>query len=169
VCAARFTDVYVAAVMALFLSVLLAVSLTDAHERIIPNSVIYPGMIVFAVGLAIGALLGRDVDLAGSTVGLLLFGGGLFLIAFVVPKGMGMGDVKLAALIGLVVGSRGVGSVVVAVGAGILAGGLGAVVALAAGRSRKSAIPFGPFLAGGAALSVFAGSWIARGYLGLMH
>jgi leader peptidase (prepilin peptidase)/N-methyltransferase len=152
-----------------FLTVLLAVSLTDAHERMIPNAVIYPGLLAFGLAIGAGALLGRDVDVAGAVAGFLVFGGVLFVVALIVPKGMGMGDVKLAALIGLVVGSRGVGSVMVALAAGILAGGIGAVVALLAGRSRTSAIPFGPFLSGGAAVSVFAGPWLAHGYVGLMH
>jgi leader peptidase (prepilin peptidase)/N-methyltransferase len=113
--------------------------------------------------------LGRHLDPVGAGAGFLVFGGVLFVVALIVPRGMGMGDVKLAALIGLVVGSQGVGSALVALAAGILAGGLGAVAALAAGRSRTSAIPFGPFLAGGAAVSVFAGPWLARGYLGLVR
>jgi leader peptidase (prepilin peptidase) / N-methyltransferase len=69
---------------------------------------------------------------------------------------MGMGDVKLAALIGLVLGSLGLGFVGVAAGAAIVLGGLGAIVALAMGKGRKSAIPFGPYLAAGA---VVAGLW----------
>jgi len=167
--AAAFADAYVAALMAGFLALLLAVALTDLHHRMIPNAVIYPGLLLFAGALTVGAVVGRDVDLAGSAAGLLLFGGGLLLVALVAPNGMGMGDVKLAALIGLVLGSRGLPSVIVALGVGILAGGIGASLALAAGRSRKSAIPFGPFLAGGAAAASFAGPWLARMYTGFLR
>jgi leader peptidase (prepilin peptidase)/N-methyltransferase len=76
-----------------------------------------------------------------------------------------MGDVKLAALIGLVLGSLGLRYVGVAAGAAILLGGLGAVVALASGMGRKAAIPFGPYLAGGAVVAAFWGGSIASWYL----
>jgi leader peptidase (prepilin peptidase)/N-methyltransferase len=82
---------------------------------------------------------------------------------------MGMGDVKLAALIGLVLGSQGLALVGVAAGVGVLLGGVGSIVALLAGASRKQAIPFGPFLAAGALVAVFAGSEIASRYLDLMR
>ena len=62
---------------------------------------------------------------------------------------MGMGDVKLAAVIGLVLGSLGLRFVGVAAGAAIVLGGLGGLAALAMGKGRKSAIPFGPYLAAG--------------------
>jgi leader peptidase (prepilin peptidase) / N-methyltransferase len=90
-------------------------------------------------------------------------------VALVVPHGMGMGDVKLAALIGLVLGSLGLAYVAVAAGVGIVVGGLGAIVAMAAFRlGRKQHIPFGPFLAGGAAVAALAGRPIADLYLSLL-
>jgi leader peptidase (prepilin peptidase) / N-methyltransferase len=78
---------------------------------------------------------------------------------------MGMGDVKLAALIGLVLGSIGLGYVGVAAGAAIVLGGLGAVAALAMGKGRKSAIPFGPYLAAGAVVAGLWGDAISSWYL----
>src|SRR6266542_5527626 len=68
-------------------------------------------------------------------------------------------------LIGLVLGSIALSRVGVAAAMAILFGGMGGIVALAMGRDRKSAIPFGPYLAAGAAVAVFAGAWIARAYL----
>jgi leader peptidase (prepilin peptidase)/N-methyltransferase len=80
-----------------------------------------------------------------------------------------MGDVKLAALIGLVLGSLGLSYVAVAAGVGVVAGGLGAVVALAILRmGRKQQIPFGPFLAGGAVVAALAAPEISRLYLSLL-
>jgi leader peptidase (prepilin peptidase)/N-methyltransferase len=76
-----------------------------------------------------------------------------------------MGDVKLTLLIGLVLGSLGLAYVGVAAGAAILLGGLGGIIALLAGRGRKSAIPFGPFLAAGALVATFWGERIASWYL----
>ena len=86
------------------------------------------------------------------------------MVAFV-SRGMGMGDVKLAALIGLVLGSLGLRYVGVAAGAAIVLGGIGAIVALIVGRGRKAAIPFGPYLAAGAIVSAFWGAQIADWYL----
>ncbi len=89
-------------------------------------------------------------------------------MALIAPKGMGMGDVKLAGLIGLVVGSVGLGLVAVAAGTGILLGGVGAIVALAVGATRKTRVPYGPFMAAGALIAVFFGSAIADAYLNLL-
>ena len=72
------------------------------------------------------------------------------VIAFIAPRGLGMGDVKLTALIGLVMGAFGLRYVGVAAGAAILLGGVGGILALIGGKGRKSAIPFGPFLTAGA-------------------
>ena len=71
-------------------------------------------------------------------------------------------------LIGLVLGSIGLELVAVAAGMGILLGGAGAVVALLGGAGRKSAIPFGPFLAAGAVIALFVGHQIADAYLNLL-
>ncbi|HXF71570.1 MAG TPA: prepilin peptidase [Actinomycetota bacterium] len=166
--ATAFREPYVAAVMAAFLAVLLALSLIDLRHRILPNRIVYPSVPAFAILIAAGALAGEGFDLRGALVGFLGYGGGLLLVALVSPRGMGMGDVKLAALIGLVVGSLGASRVLVAAGAGILLGGIAAVAALLAGRGRKEAIPFGPFLAAGAAAAVLLGGPLARLYLRLV-
>jgi leader peptidase (prepilin peptidase)/N-methyltransferase len=160
-----FSDLYVGAVMALFLGVLLALALIDLHERIIPNAVVMPSVLLFGVALVVGAVLGRHLSLVGAAIGMVAFGGGLLGVALVRPGGMGMGDVKLAGLIGMVLGALGLRYVAVAAGLGILAGGVGALAALAAGRSRKGAIPFGPFLVAGAMAAAFWGNHIAEAYL----
>ena len=98
----------------------------------------------------------------------LAYGVGLLIVALIAPKGMGMGDVKLAGLIGLVLGSIGLGLVAVAAGAGILFGGVGAIVALLLGATRKTRVPYGPFMAAGALLAVFVGSSISDAYLSLL-
>jgi leader peptidase (prepilin peptidase)/N-methyltransferase len=80
-----------------------------------------------------------------------------------------MGDVKLAALIGLVLGALGLAYVAVAAGVGIVLGGVGALAALAVmGDGRREHIPFGPFLAGGAAVAALVGPAIAGAYLSLL-
>ena len=162
-------DVAVAAVVAPFLGLMLAVAVVDAGHRIIPNAIVYPSLIAFPVAILGLWLAGREVDPVAGAIGFLAYGGGLLLIALIRPGGMGMGDVKLAALIGVVLGAvGGLGTVGVAAAVAILSGGLGGVVALVAGRSRKSALPFGPFLAAGAVLAVLWGTRIANAYLDLL-
>jgi len=114
--------------------------------------------------LVVARLAGAPVDLVRMIAGFALFGGALFVVALV-SRGMGMGDVKLASLIGLVLGSLGLRYVGVAAGAAIALGGVGAIVALLMGRGRKAAIPFGPYLAAGAIVAAFWGSQIADWYL----
>jgi leader peptidase (prepilin peptidase)/N-methyltransferase len=167
--AAVHRDLFVAAVVAPFLALMLAVGLIDARWRIIPNRIVYPALLVALGGLIVGHLAGAPVDAVRGLIGLGLYAGPLFLVALIVPHGMGMGDVKLAALIGLVLGSLGLAYVAVAAGVGIVVGGLGAIVAMAVFRlGRKHHIPFGPFLAGGAAVAALAGRPIADLYLTLL-
>jgi leader peptidase (prepilin peptidase)/N-methyltransferase len=151
-----------------FLGVVVAVAAIDARHRIIPNRVTYPALVVASAVIVAAALAGGRVSVTGAALGVLAFGGGLFLVALIAPHGMGMGDVKLAALIGLVLGSLGLRYVAVAAIAGVLAGGLGGVGALLLGRSRKEAIPFGPYLAGGAVLATFAAPQVSAWYAGLL-
>jgi leader peptidase (prepilin peptidase)/N-methyltransferase len=160
----RYEDPWVAFAVAALLALMPAISAIDIVHRIIPNAIMYPCLVAFPVYLVIANLVGAPVDLASMGIGFAAFGGGLFIVALV-SGGMGMGDVKLAALIGLVLGSLGLRFVGVAAGAAILLGGLGAIVALVAGRGRKSAIPFGPYLAGGAVIAAFWGERLAGWYL----
>ncbi len=148
-----------------FCAVMLAVAAIDLELKIIPNAITYPAVPAFAVVVFLGALLGQDLDPARALLGALAYGGVFFLIALIAPRGLGMGDVKLTLLIGLVLGSLGLAYVGVAAGAAILLGGLGGIIALLAGRGRKSAIPFGPFLAAGALVATFWGERIAAWYL----
>src|SRR5438132_1403933 len=143
------------------LAVLLALAVIDARHRVLPNRILYPSVVAFALVIVAGDLAGRGVDLKTAWIGFAAFGGGLLLVALLAPRGMGMGDVKLAFLIGLVLGSLALPLVAVAAGVAILAGGLGAIAALAAGRGRKSAIPFGPYLALGGTVAAFAGPQIS--------
>jgi leader peptidase (prepilin peptidase)/N-methyltransferase len=163
--ALEFGSIWAAAMMALFLALMVGLSLIDLRHRIIPNRLVYPALLAFGAYIAMVALAGGGLDLARAAIGMLAYGGFLLLVAIVSPRGMGMGDVKLAAVIGLVLGSLGLRYVAVAAGAGILMGGVGAIVALAAGASRKQAIPFGPFLAAGALVAAFLAPQISSIYL----
>jgi leader peptidase (prepilin peptidase)/N-methyltransferase len=164
--ALTFDRLYVAITMALFLGLLLVLAMIDIRHRIIPNRIVYPSLGIFGGLVLAGSLADQGMDLASAGWGFLAYGGGLLLVAMISPRGMGMGDVKLGALIGLLLGSLGLRYVAVAAAAGVAIGGLGAIAALAMGAGRKQAIPFGPYLAAGAVVAAFWGSQIADAYLG---
>ena len=169
VAGALVEPIYAAGVVAVFLGLLLAIALIDVRTRTIPNRITYVAVPLFLGAIGAGHLLDEGTDLLRGLAGLALYAIPLFLIALAVPGGMGMGDVKLAALIGLVAGSLGLERVAVSAGAGVLLGGLGAVVAIVVfGYGRRQHLPFGPFLAAGAAVGVLAGHEIASAYLSLL-
>ena len=143
--------------VAALLSMMPAISLIDIRNHIIPNKLMYPSLIGFPVFLVVARLFGAPVDLPRAAIGFLAYGGGLFVIALI-SRGMGMGDVKLAALIGVVLGSLGLGYVgVAAAGRDRVRRAWGRSGPSLIGRGRKSAIPFGPYLALGAVVAAFWG------------
>jgi leader peptidase (prepilin peptidase) / N-methyltransferase len=160
-----YPDIYVVVTLCAFCAVMLAVGFIDLEHRIIPNKITYPAFPAFALAIVIGWAIGQELDPVRALIGALAYGGVFFVIAFIAPRGLGMGDVKLTGLIGLVMGAFGLRYVGVAGGAAILLGGVGGILALVAGRGRKSAIPFGPFLTAGALIAVFWGARIADWYL----
>jgi leader peptidase (prepilin peptidase)/N-methyltransferase len=159
-----YESLWVAGAIAFLLVLMPAIAAIDIEHRIIPNRLMYPALLAFPIYLTIADLFGAPVDIVRMVAGFALYGGALFAVA-IVSRGMGMGDVKLAALIGLVFGSIGLRYVGVAAGAAIVLGGIGAIAALLLGRGRKAAIPFGPYLAAGAIVSAFWGGSIADWYL----
>jgi leader peptidase (prepilin peptidase)/N-methyltransferase len=141
-------------------AVLVPVTLIDLDHRIIPNRIMLPAAVV---GLAIG-LITRPAAVPEQLIAGAAAGGFLLLFALAYPRGMGMGDVKLAAVLGLFLGR----SVAVAVFGGTLLGALiGAAIMARVGvqQGRKTAVPFGPFLAIGGLLALFAGPAIVHWYL----
>jgi leader peptidase (prepilin peptidase) / N-methyltransferase len=163
---ARYDRPWVGAMVALLLAPMPAIAIIDLRHKIIPNRLTYPALIGFPVYLVIARLADGGVDPLRATIGALAYGGGLFIVALV-SGGMGMGDVKLAAAIGLVLGAISLGAVGVAAGAAIVVGGAAAIVAIAGGAARKAMIPFGPAIAVGAVVAAFWGPQIASAYLRL--
>ena len=163
--AIRYPSPWQAVLVAGLLALMPGIALIDLRHRIIPNRLTYPSLVLFSMVVVLARLIGEAADPVRAGIGLLLYGGILFIVA-VVSRGMGMGDVKLAALIGLVLGSLGLRFVGVAAGAAIAFGGLGGLVALGMGKGRKSAIPFGPYLAAGAVVAGLWGEQIASWYIG---
>src|SRR5437588_876769 len=145
-----------AAVAAFFCAVLVAVTATDLTHRIIPNRIVLPATVVV---LAAQTALEPRPEWALAALGASLF---LFVAAVAYPAGMGMGDVKLALLMGAALGR----TVSVAMMVGMLAALVPSLYLLArhGGAARKMAIPFGPFLALGSVVALFAGGPLLHAY-----
>jgi leader peptidase (prepilin peptidase) / N-methyltransferase len=143
-----------------FVTTLTAITLTDLEQRIIPNKIL---IVAAVLGVAIAAI-GDPGSLPERAIAAAAAGGLLFLAALAYPRGMGMGDVKLAAVMGLFLG-RNVGpAILVALLAGSLVGL--AMIARHGAAARKRAIPFGPFLALGGVVGLLAGDELVDWYLG---
>ena len=153
-----------------FICVVLAV--IDARTRLLPNRITYPAFpIVLGLLLVASVGLGDLGRLARGLLAAVAVGGFFLALALISPRGMGLGDVKLAPTLGLALGWLSWGAVAFGVFAGFLLGGLAGLAAIAvAGLTRKSLLPFGPWLVAGALLGVLAGAdvaaWYARSLLG---
>jgi leader peptidase (prepilin peptidase)/N-methyltransferase len=131
---------------------LVVVTAVDLAEMRIPNRILYPGGALVAVLLVVASLAegAGDALLRGVVVTLVAVAAFLAL-HLASPHGLGMGDVKLAALLGLAVGWLSWGAALLAVFVAFASGAVVAVVLLAARRvDRRAPLPFGPFLAVGA-------------------
>ncbi|MDC7120795.1 prepilin peptidase [Cellulomonas fimi] len=150
-----------------------ALALIDIDVRRLPDAIVLPSYPVALVLLTLAsANPGGDPD--WGALGRALVGGVILLAVyavtwFVYPPGMGLGDVKLAGVLGLYLGWFGWGSLAVGWFAAYLIGGLFSVGLMIAGRAgRKSRIPFGPWMLLGAGVGVFVGETVWGAYLGLL-
>jgi leader peptidase (prepilin peptidase)/N-methyltransferase len=149
-----------ALVSAVFCATLVVVTVTDLEQRVIPNRIVLPAaMVVLVARTAIDQ--SPQWAIAAAAGGL-----ALLLAALAYPGGLGMGDVKLALLLGAALGT----ALPVALMFGMLAALVPSIVLLArhGAAARKMAIPLGPFLALGGVVALFAGPSIMNAYLGSM-
>jgi leader peptidase (prepilin peptidase) / N-methyltransferase len=142
-----------------FVTTLLAITLTDLDRRVIPNRIL---LVAAVAGLAIAAV-GDPSSLPERAIAAAAAGGGLFLVALAYPRGMGLGDVKLAAVMGLFLGRDVAPAILVALLAGSAVGLF--LIARHGAEARKRAIPFGPFLALGGVVGLLAGDRLVDWYL----
>ena len=144
-----------------FVCVMVVIAFIDLDSMIIPNVIVLPAALI---GLAASIAFdpGRWWVYLVAAVGSSLF---LFVLALIWPGGMGMGDVKLALLMGAVLGAL----VVVAFFLAFLIGAtVGLVLILSKRKGRKDAIPFGPYLALGSVIALLYGPWMLDAYLGML-
>ncbi|MGN6742081.1 MAG: prepilin peptidase [Amnibacterium sp.] len=150
------------------ISVVLAV--IDLDVRRLPDAIVLPSYLVAAALLAAVDLLRGDT----ARLPVLVIGGaGSFLLYLLLrvlkPGGMGLGDVKLAGVLGIYLGQAGVAQLLVGTFAAFLLGGTAGVVLILTRRStRSSSIPFGPWMLGGAWIGILAGVPVATAYLHLL-
>jgi leader peptidase (prepilin peptidase)/N-methyltransferase len=150
-----------AAVAAFFCAVLVAVSAIDLEHRIIPNRIVLPATVVVLAANTV-----RDLSPVWA-IAALAASGFLLAAALAYPAGMGMGDVKLALLMGAALGR----TVPVALMVGMLAAMVPSLVLLIqhGSKARKMGFPFGPFLALGSVVALFWGHEILNAYFSTLH
>ena len=142
--------------------------IVDLRIHILPNIINFTGIAAAFIISLFGSIISSDLRpvwdfLAGGAV----CGAPLLIISIVSKRGMGMGDVKFAVLIGSFLGVSGGLS---AVWLSIVLGGLYSFILIAAKKAtRKTAIPFGPFMVVGALAVVFFGDYITNALTGVYH
>jgi leader peptidase (prepilin peptidase)/N-methyltransferase len=144
----------------LLVTALVPITLIDLDHRIIPNRI--TGLAAIAAVITIAAL---DTDFLPEAAIAAAAGGGFFLVAALLyPRGMGMGDVKLAGVLGLYLGRAVAPAILIALITGVV---LGAAIIARKGaeEGRKTAVPFGPFLALGGMVAFFVGNELVDAYL----
>jgi leader peptidase (prepilin peptidase) / N-methyltransferase len=150
-CFVRFGLSGRAAVGALFGAVLVLLTAIDLQRRLIPNVIVLPTLVV-VLAAQIALSPDRTVEWVLASLSAALF---FFLPLLVYPAGMGMGDVKLAALLGAALGKSVIGAVIAAL---LAAAAFGLLVLLREGMAgRKKGVAYGPFLAFGGLLALFIG------------
>jgi leader peptidase (prepilin peptidase) / N-methyltransferase len=157
-----YESLWVAIAVAFLLVLMPAIAAIDIQHRIIPNRLMYPALIAFPIYLTVARLFGAPVDLVRMVLGFALYGGALFAVA-IVSRGMGMGDVKLAALMGLYLGRAVVPALLIAFAAGALAGVW--LMVRHGTAARRWALPFAPFLAVGGIAGLLVGDAAVEWYL----
>jgi leader peptidase (prepilin peptidase) / N-methyltransferase len=140
-------------------ALLVIVTLTDLERRVIPNTILLVGAMI-GVGIAAAT---DPSSLAERGIAAAAAGGFLFLIALAYPRGMGMGDVKLVAVMGLYLGRAVAPALLIGFAAGALVGL--SMIARKGAVARKQAIPFGPFLALGGIVGLWYGDAIVDWYV----
>ncbi len=146
----------------------LGLGLIDLDHQLLPDRVLFPGMGISAAALAVGALVdGAGSELLRSFLGAVVYFVVLLVVALLARGGFGMGDVKLALLLGLFLGFRGWDMLLLGFVVAILMGGVVSIVLLVfTSKGRDAKFAYGPYLILGAWIALFWGEGILDWYLG---
>ncbi len=152
-----------------FAAIGVALTMIDIDHHRLPDSIVLPSYPILGILLTLGAVVDdAPAALVRSIIGGLALYLGYLVLAVAYPAGMGFGDVKLAGLVGAVLGFISFPALIVGAFAAFLVGGLVGIGVLISRRgSRKTAIPFGPFMLVGTLISVLASTQIAQLYTDL--
>lgn len=150
----------------------IALAAIDLEHHRLPDAIVLPSLGVAALLLAYAELVpgsdGHPHRLLGALIGAVALFAAYFALMVVYPAGMGFGDVKLAALLGMYLGWAGLGASLVGGFAAFLLGGVVAIVLLLVHRAgRRTAIPFGPYMVVGTWIGLVWGPGLWSAYLGV--
>jgi leader peptidase (prepilin peptidase)/N-methyltransferase len=146
-----------------------ALSFIDIEHHKLPNVIVLPSYVVGIVLLGTASLLtGNYGQLLQAGIGLAAMAVAYFILAMIKPGAMGFGDVKFAGVLGLFLGFSGWGPLIIGSLAAFFAGGIYGLVLIALRKTtRKSGIPFGPWMALGAWIGILFGNLIWTDYLSI--
>jgi leader peptidase (prepilin peptidase) / N-methyltransferase len=153
-----------------FAAISVALTMIDIDVHRLPNAIVYPAYLVGASLLGAAAIVGGETQrilpaVIGMAASVLFYG----IMAFVYPGGMGLGDVKLAGVIGMLLGYFGWAQLAVgSIAAFVLGAVFGVALIVIRRAGRKSGIPFGPWMIAGAWIGIVAGAPLAHLYLSLV-
>ena len=159
--ALRFEDAWHLVLALSLIALSIALAFTDLEYRLLPNAIVGFGSLV---GLILSVLAGPAAWWTYPLVSLAV-AGFLFALASAYPGGMGMGDVKMGGMLGAFLGPYAALAVFVGRLCGVLTGGL---LMMAGKMRRRSALPFGVFMAFGGVVALFVGPELWRFYLDLV-
>ena len=145
--------------------VCVALAVVDWHTKLLPTRLVLPATAYALLAAITGAVVTRDPDdLVRGLIGLVAVRSVFWLLWRIHSAGMGFGDVRLAALLGISLGHLGWSELVVGAYTGFLIFGLPGLLLALVRRDRtllRTAFPFGPFMVVGALIGVLAGPWLA--------
>ncbi|HJQ47746.1 MAG TPA: prepilin peptidase [Amycolatopsis sp.] len=153
-----------------FAAIGVSLALIDLDTRRLPSAIILPSYVVLAALLTGAAAMQHDwAALLRAGIGGVVLFAFYFLLVLIHPQGMGFGDVRLAGILGGMLGYLSWSALIVGAFGGFLLGAVAGVAVLVARRGdRKTALPFGPFMITAAVLAFFVAQPIAAWYLGLV-
>lgn len=153
-----------------FVAIAVALTMIDIDHKRLPDKIVLPSWAVVAALLTAATIaLANWGDLGRAGIGAVGLFAVYFLLAFIYPAGMGMGDVKLAFVLGGLLAYLSWAAFAVGAFGGFLLGSIGGVLLLVTRRgNRKTAIPYGPYMIAGALLAIFVAQPVWDGYLDLL-